>query len=218
MSQQHVSSKDLRVLVEREPVPEAWERLLVGGLNNISCQDLEVMMTNLLQKHCEWQEKRDPMKNMEAWYGRRCFLPAWTSRLSYAKPKHVANIMDRHGFHGWLISSVLRETRLQGSATFEQVDTSFTFNRCLRQESIEALKLWQMMAMQLLSEIEKRWKERRMGILLDFEDEEADQICSMMWADNFWVVSHSKKILEEMLQDIIEEAKRWDLLPKAASL
>ena len=57
-----------------------------------------------------------------------------------------------------------------------------------------------------------------MGILLDFEDEEADQICSLMWADNFWLVSHSKNLLEEMLQDIIEEAKRWDLLPKAAGM
>ena len=68
-----------------------------------------------------------------------------------AKPKHVANVMDRHGYHGWQISSVLREVSgLQGNATFEQVDTSFTFNRCLRQESIEALKLWQMMAMQIV--------------------------------------------------------------------
>ena len=53
-----------------------------------------------------------------------------------AKPKHVANIIHRHGFHGWLISSVLREmSRLQGSATFEQVDTSFTFNWCSDKEA-----------------------------------------------------------------------------------
>ena len=55
-------------------------------------------------------------------------------------------------------------------------------------------KLWQMMAMQVLSKVEKRWEERRMGILLDFEDGETYQIYSMMWADNFWLVSHSKKI------------------------
>ena len=36
------------MLVEREPVPEAWERLLVGGLNNISCQHLHVMKINSL--------------------------------------------------------------------------------------------------------------------------------------------------------------------------
>ena len=57
-----------------------------------------------------------------------------------------------------------------------------------------------------------------MGLLLDFEDEKDHQICSLIWADNFGLMSHSKENLEEMLQDIMEEARRWDLLPKAASL
>ena len=42
-----------------------------------------------------------------------------------------------------------------------------------------------------------------MGLLLDFEDEKDHQICGLMWADNFRLMSHSKEILEEMLQDII---------------
>ena len=57
-----------------------------------------------------------------------------------------------------------------------------------------------------------------MGLLLDFEDEKDHQICSLMWADNFGLRSHSKEILEEMQQDIFEEARRWDLLPNVASL
>ena len=39
-----------------------------------------------------------------------------------------------------------------------------------------------------------------------------------MWADNFWLLSHSKKNLEEMLQDIIEEARRRDHSHDTASL
>ena len=35
-----------------------------------------------------------------------------------------------------------------------------------------------------------------------------------MWADN----SHSKEILEQMLRDLVEEASRWDLENKPASL
>ena len=38
-----------------------------------------------------------------------------------------------------------------------------------------------------------------------------------MWADNFWIMSHSKKHLEQMLKDLIEAAK-LDLEPKPASL
>ena len=39
-----------------------------------------------------------------------------------------------------------------------------------------------------------------------------------MWADNIWIVSHSKENLEQMLRDLIEEASKLDLEPKPASL
>ena len=138
------------MLVEREPPPDSWNGLLVGGIKNKSCQHLQVMLTNLSQKHWEWQENREPMKK----HG--CGAP---DDVSW--PKHVANIMEKQGIHGWLISNLLREmSGLQGRATFKEDDTSFEFNRCLRQGSIEAPKLWQMMATQILSEVEKRWKEK----------------------------------------------------------
>ena len=44
------------------------------------------------------------------------------------------------------------------------------------------------------------------------------QICSFVWADNFWIVSHSKENLEQMQRDFLEEADKWDLVPKPASL
>ena len=43
------------------------------------------------------------------------------------------------------------------------------------------------------------------------------QICSFMWA-NFWIMSHSKKHLEQMPKDFIEEATKVDLEPKPVSL
>ena len=41
--------------------PETWQRLHMGGVNNISCQHLQVLVTNLSQKHWEWQEEVSPM-------------------------------------------------------------------------------------------------------------------------------------------------------------
>ena len=41
--------------------PESWTRLRVGGIDGISCRHPQVMMTQLLQKHWEWQEDRRPM-------------------------------------------------------------------------------------------------------------------------------------------------------------
>ena len=39
-----------------------------------------------------------------------------------------------------------------------------------------------------------------------------------MWADNFWIISHAKKHLEQMLKDFIGEAAEVDLEPTQASL
>ena len=72
------------------------------------------------------------------------------------------------------------------------------------------------MATQLLANVEEIWTRKRKGILLDFEG--AHQICSFMWAGDFWIMSHSKRNLEQMIRGLIEEAAGWDLTPKPASL
>ena len=40
---------------------ESWKKLHVWGVDGISCQHLQVMMTNLLQKHWKWQEETAPI-------------------------------------------------------------------------------------------------------------------------------------------------------------
>ena len=106
----------------------------------------------------------------------------------------MAQILDCQGTHGWLIAALLREVSgLEGKAMFECVESSFDFNRCLCQVSVEAPRLWLKMATQLLANVEEEWMRKRMGTLSDFEDEGAHQICSFIWADNFSITSHSKK-------------------------
>ena len=41
-----------------------WKQMNVGGIEGISCQHLQVMTTQSIQKHWEWQEDR---KNV--WHG-----------------------------------------------------------------------------------------------------------------------------------------------------
>ena len=50
-----------------------------------------------------------------------------------------------------------------------------------------------------------------MGLLLDFKGETSHQICSFVWTDNFWIMSHFQRNLERMLRDLIEHAQKWDL-------
>ena len=111
-------------------------------------------------------------------------------------------------------------SRLTGKATFECVESSLVFNRCLRQGSAEALRLWQKMATQIWANVEEEWMKKGKGVLLDVEGEggEVHQICSFMWADNFWIIFHSEKHLEQMFLDLIEDAAKVDLEPKPVSL
>ena len=66
--------------------------------------------------------------------------------------------------------------------------------------------------------VEEEWMRRSSGTVLDLEEDGVHQICSLMWADNFWIMSHSKENLEQMQRELTEEADKWDLVPKPASL
>ena len=51
MSKWYASCTILRL--EKEKEPEQWKNLHAGGVDGTSCQHLQVMVTNLLQKHWE---------------------------------------------------------------------------------------------------------------------------------------------------------------------
>ena len=74
------------------------------------------------------------------------------------------------------------------------------------------------MASQILANVEEEWMKKRKGVLLEKEGEGVHQIFSFVWADNFWIMSHSKEHLEQILNDLIEEAGKVGLELKLASL
>ena len=87
-----------------------------------------------------------------------------------SKPKHVAKMLDSHNTHGWIIATLLREmSGLSSKAMFGRVESSFALNRCLRQGSVEAPRLWQKMATQILANVEEEWMKQRKGVLMDLE-------------------------------------------------
>ena len=127
-------------------------------MDGISCQHLQVMVTNLIQKNWEWQETRNPVMKHGTVLRPTMYMASLDIKTAFdeAKPKHVAQIMDSHNTHGWLIAALLREmSGLEGKAMFECVESSFVFNRCLRQGSVEAPRLWQKMATQILANVEE---------------------------------------------------------------
>ena len=112
----------------------------MGGIVDISCQHLQVMMTHLLQKHLG--VAREQKINDEAGqcdtthnvFGKHGDQDAFV----VARPKHIVRIMEDHNVHGWIIVALLREMAgLEGQATFESVESEFSFARCIRQGSVE---------------------------------------------------------------------------------
>ena len=111
----------------------------------------------------------------------------------------------------WWITAVFlfRGMRgLKGQATFESVDSTFNYTWCIRQGSVEAPTLWLTWAEHLRWNVEKEGNRIQMEIHIDKKQRGRHQICSILWADNLRVVLHSKIHLEQMMQELIEEAER----------
>ena len=94
-------------------------------------------------------------------------------------------------------------------ATFESVESNFSCARCIRQRSVEAPWLWLNMAMQILGGVEPEWVKKEMGVLRDHCEGQAHQ--DMQFYVGRQLLDHSKTHLEQMMQDLLEEAERtWN--------
>ena len=94
--------------LEKEKEPEKWKNLHVGGVDVISCQHVQVMDTNPLQKHWERQEGRNPMLKHGSAVRPTMYLASLDIKtaIDEAKPKHVAKTLNSHNTHGWLIAAL----------------------------------------------------------------------------------------------------------------
>ena len=86
-------------------------------------------MTNLLQKHWEWQEDRRLMTRHGSVKRPTVFLASLDIKTAFdvARPKHIARIIEDHNVHGWITASLLREMAgLEAEAAFECVEGTFS--------------------------------------------------------------------------------------------
>ena len=163
MSKWYASCIILRL--EREKEPEQWKNLHVGGVDGISCQHLQVIVTNLLQKQGEWQGERNPVLRHGTVVRLTMYLASLDIKTAFdeAKPKRLIAAPSACDKEGWKLHACGRKWHSDSG-------------QCGRGR-----------------------------------DEEKK-------ADNFLIMSQSKEISEQMFRDLIEEANRWDLVPKQASL
>ena len=132
------------------------------------------MMTNLLQKHWEWQEERTPYA--EAWQrgaDRQCTWQTWTSRRRSMRqdrgPRQKK--MESHDTHGWFTCGPpARDVLVRGGRRCSNALRAISHS--IGVSAKEALKLpdcdkrWPRSS---LANVEETWTGKRMGILLDLE-------------------------------------------------
>ena len=90
MSKWYASCLLLRL--EKEKEHGKCKNLHVGGVDGISCQHLQVMVTNLPQKHWERLEERNPVMRHGTEVRPTRYLAILEIKTAFevAKPKHVA--------------------------------------------------------------------------------------------------------------------------------
>ena len=89
------------------------------------------MMTQLLHKHCEWQEDKRPMTRHGSAKRPTMYLASMDTKTAFevARPRH--KLMGDQVVHRWITAASLREmARLEGQATLENVQSTSSFARC----------------------------------------------------------------------------------------
>ena len=93
-------------------------------------------------------------------------------------------------------------------ATFEISEIKFNFTR--RSTCAPALHI--------LWNVEKEWEKRQIVFSIEQNQGGCHEMYSFLWANNYWITSHAKKLLDHMMKELIKEAARWDLEQQWASL
>ena len=189
---------------ERGKKPEGWEQLHLGGADGFIGSMSHVMTAQLLQKHLEWQDRKK-----DVWQGSERRPTVYIVSMDIktppdvARPKHIADFLVGQDAHGWTTAALLRRKKsLEGQATFEHSIKS-ALGSPHASASLEAPTLWLKMGQ---STRYGTWKDagrrERDGVHLDEHGRGSHEMCSILWADNYWVTSH----LKQMMTQLIEEA------------
>ena len=164
MSKWYASCIILRLEKGKEKELESCKKSHVGGIESISCQHSQVMMTNLLQKYLgmaggqktnDYARQRDTTHNVVGEHGHQVGLRRGETEA------HCTNYGGAQC--PWLnyCSPLTRDGRIRRTG---HVESKFRFARCIRQGSVEAPRLRQKMAMQILSKVEQGWTKKIMGV------------------------------------------------------
>ena len=111
-------------MLHDEKEPSEWKRLHVEAERGVNCEQMQALVTNIFQRHWEWQEDR----RVDLQPGRYSYNTAFMASLDVktafdvAKPSVVSKILTLTAVHGHLTAALLAAMQdVRGSARFKTV-------------------------------------------------------------------------------------------------
>ena len=98
-------------LLHEEKEPFDWRSLHVGVDRGVNCEDMQALITNMLQRHWEWQKDRRTDLQPEIYRYITPFVASLDVKTAFdvAKPSVVSKILTLTGVHGHLTAALLTE-------------------------------------------------------------------------------------------------------------
>ena len=167
------------------------DELARGAERGVNCEHMQVLLTNLLQKHWEWQENRRKDWEPSKFRYKTMYMASLDVKTAFdvARPSVVSKILHGH------VAALLAEMQdVKGSACFENCETEFRYSKCIRQGGVEAPVLWGRVVKYVSWKAEEKWKARDWGLSFGGKSDNEYVLRGMMWADNYWLFCHDREI------------------------
>ena len=201
--------------------PVEWETLHVGAERGVNCEHMQALVTNIFQRHCEWQEdRRTDLQPRLCRYNTAFSMASLDVDTAFdvATPSVVSKILTLTGVHGPLTAALLSETQdVRGSACSENSETGFRHSRCIRHGGVEALVLWGCVTKYVFWKADEKWKAK--GWRLPFDGQTTLNMCCLAW----WELTTAGYCATTkrdwyVVNDFIDELLDLDMEPKPQSL
>ena len=188
----------------------------MGAERGVNCEHMQALVTNVFQRHWEWQEDRRTDLQQGLCRYNTAFMTTLDVKTAFdvAKPAAASRILTLTRVHGHVAAALLAEMQdVRGSACFENSDTEFRYSRCIRQCGVEAPVLWRCLAKYVLWKAAEKWKARGWETPFGGKSDNEYVLRGMMWAGNYWLFCDKKEKVACMVNDIIEELMDLDMKP-----
>ena len=111
-------------MLHEEKKPIEWRSLHVGAERGVNCEHMQALVTNIFQRHWEWQEDRRTDLQQGLYRYNTAFMTVLDVKTAFdvAKPAVVSRILTLTRVHGHVAAALLAEVQdVRGSACFRKL-------------------------------------------------------------------------------------------------